>query len=327
MWGAGPVRAQDSLEPIMTKASLSREDIGALGSEVSDRVRKLESARSPADHTNARKKLINPSTIKGATPAGLDAFAIACAKELGPLTTSDKLETGMDAALVLQELNHAKAAEACATALSSSHAAVRMIAARGLQRLHPKIKDDAAMCETVLKAVGEAGAKEQDERVLRVLYQVTNFSKDAPEFKFAQQAARALNQILATRVSQLSSGSHDESRDEAGLEAATACYKAAGPEQGELGRNVYGLLSAAVDRYLQPALDPSYRPVLAGLIGRIETALHGMIRDSNGKVPTQKIADLIKGKASADVSKQSKQVEAAMVELRSTLKGDPWRLQ
>lgn len=325
---AAGVRAQDSVEEIIKKpGTLSPQDRGTLETEIAQRVKRVFSGTGAASKIeNARERLVKPVKIKGANPSTVDVYADLMSGELESMATGDDFDVALTAVLVLEELESAKTLDSLLASLHSKHAGVRYTAARAIGLLRAKIKDSAAACEKALSALGQAGSTEADEQVLRRIYAALNFKASASSFKFDDQAAAALNLVLASRVQQIKSGNRDTSRDEDAIAAATACYGGANAaRQAELIGHLYVLLDATVERYLDADTAPEALADIAKLAQRIERAMHDMIKASKAGPPRKLVSDLLKT-AAANREKLAPDVRAALQELRTVLRGDPWKL-
>ncbi|MFH1418094.1 MAG: hypothetical protein ABII12_07425 [Planctomycetota bacterium] len=321
-----PVRAQDRLAAIVTKDKLSRADRALIAAEVPERVKAFASAEgSSKRRTRERDKIIKTARTPNATQAGLDAYVEACGEELGPLAGSDALATALDAANILIELDNANASAALTRGLQSKHAAVRYRAARGLQLLHSRLKGESGKCRDALRALGQAGAVEQNEIVLKKIYEAVNFCTEIPGFAEADASGKALNTIFDRRIGRLASGGRNELADEPGFEAVAACYPSASKgTQRELAQNMAFLLAHGIDRYFDESTTEEYRPTLARLIKKGDDVVRDMIRASNQEAPEQRVGDLIASKSALSAKKPV--VEQALADLISVLRGDPWNI-
>lgn len=322
-----PASAQDSLESIIKSPTLSRAQRATMEAEISVRVKRLADAgANDARRADARERILRTAQIKGASPAGLDAYAEICASELVPLLTNPLYEMAQDATLLLTDLNNPNTVRAFAVALESKYAAVRLIAARGIQTLHKKLADRQSDCEDALTALGKAGAAERNEHALRVIYQAINFPADVPNFKYKDSCAAALNAIFDARIQQLHGGSHDEQRDAEGLTAAAACYAGASPDQkARLMGHLVDFLQLSIDRYFDPDTGEESLPLLADAVDRIETVIYGMMKQSNVTPPSSRMAGKLKSKVS-DRKKLETEIQASLKELHSQLEKEPWKL-
>lgn len=272
---AVPAAAQDAVAPYMKLDKLTRAQRAAIESEVAQRVRRLPDAGTDIDkREGARSRITRTATIEGATPAALEAYAEICSGELKPLLDHDVFETASDAALVLLALDHPATSNALADGLQSRHSGVRIMCARALHRLHPKLASDADRCRAALRALGRAGARESDEHVLRVIYGAIDFKGSVRTFKQGAQSADAVADVLAARVAQLAAGSRDELKDEAALEVVARCFGDA--EKGTRARlldAVAGLLGHALIRYFDEDTAPEYLATLSRLIVQMDQVL------------------------------------------------------
>jgi hypothetical protein len=247
-----------------------------------------------------------------------------CAGELTPLTHKQRHRP--DAVLALMAFDHANSARGFAAALSSDHAAIRLMAARGIQNLHAKLANRETDCDEALTALGKAGATERNEHVLRVTYRAINFPADVQGFKQMDACAAALNTVFDGRSQQLSAGSHNEHRDAEGLAAATACYAGAGSEQkAKLVKHQADFLRFAIDRYFDPDTGEESRPAIADAVDRIEKGIHGMMQASNVTPPSSSLASRLKAKTTDRKALES-DVRGSLKELFATLQKDPWRI-
>ena len=322
-----PVFAQDALESIIKSGTISGRQRATMEAELAQRVKRLaDSGSNEPRRVEARDRLIRTAQTKGASKAGLDAYAEICADELRPVMTNALFVLAKDALLVLSALDNANTAPAYAAALESPHAAIRLMAARGIQSLQKKLADRQSECEDVLAALGRAGAAERNEHVLRVIYQAVNFPAAAPKFKYADAATAALNAIFTSRLQQLAAGSRDEKRDVLGWAAATDCYGGAGDEQKALlMRNMAGFLQTVVDRFFDPDTGEDAYPALTDAADRIEKIIHDLIKASNVAPPTQRVAARLKGRIS-DRKKARTEAQADLQALMAILQKEPWNL-
>jgi|CXWL01.1.fsa_nt_gi hypothetical protein len=317
--------AQGRLEDAIKKPKPTRQELATIEAEVAQRVKKLsEAVGDSARLQDAKERLTKPAKSKDASPAGLAALTQACAKELSSLVADEDLDLGMASVLILRELDDVGSAEALAAALRSSHASVRIMAARSIHLLHKKLKGKKEECETVISALGLAGAAEKNPFALRRIYEAIKID---PGTELADRIADALIQVLASRVRQLAQGSRDEQIDVEGVEAAAACYARAGATQRVgLMRNLSALLAAAVNHYFEPDIGSEQLPRIAKTIAGIEQAMTAMARESKATPPSVKIADITKTRAS-DRAKQEKQAREALAAWLKVLKGEPWKIE
>ncbi len=322
-----PAHAQDSLETIIKSPTISRGQRATMEAEVSQRAKRLADAGpNEPQRADFKEKLIRTAQTKGASAAGLDAYAEICASELTPLVTQNLYEVAQDAVQTLTVLDNASTVPAFAAALTSEHAAIRLMAARGIQTLHAKLANRQAECEEALSALGKAGAVERNEHVLRVIYRAINFPIDVPNFKFADPCAAALNTVFGGRMQQIAGGSRDQQRDAEGLIAAAACYAGAGKEQkSRLMGHMADFLQSAVDRYLNPDTGEDSLTGLAGVVDRIETVIFDMMKQSNVTPPATRLSSRLKGRIS-DRKKLETEVRSTLNELLSVLEKDPWKV-
>ncbi|HVP10687.1 MAG TPA: hypothetical protein VMV94_05800 [Phycisphaerae bacterium] len=317
--------AQDQLAPVMTKAKLAKEDRDSIENAVAERVRRLGDAGNEKDRGKATEKLVAPIKTQGATKAALDAYADACATQLGTLVLKDSFDTAFNAVRVLLELDNQNAAPALAAALKSKYAAVRYQGARGLQLLHPKLKGEKDKSKAALQLLGDAGAAETDKVVLEAIYQAINFYSDVPDFQSGDDCAHALNTIFAARAKRMTGGPFDELVDEPAFEAAAASYASASPEeQVKLAQYLSLFLSHAVNRYFAGDTAEEYLPTLAGLIKKMEDTLRTMIKASGKDAPQTTISGELGSKASP--AKKEAPARSALQNLLAVLKGEPWNL-
>ena len=318
--------AQDRLEAIVTKRKITNRDRAKIEAEVAQRAKRLADAGKDDHRRNvAREILLKTSQISGTTQAGLDAYAEACASELASLTTSELFETSFDAISVLIELDNVNTAEALAAALRSRHAATRFRAARGLQRMHKKLANHQRACRKILRALGDAGAVEKQDVVLRVIYEAIDLSGDVKNPGAAEGCAHALNTVFESRLEQLESGKRNETVDLPGLRAAANCYAATNAEQKALLiGSVARFLTHTVDRYVAADTAEDHLPVLAKLIKTSEATIHSMIKASQKRPPSKKVGSVLNGRAPTSKTKQD--ARDALTDLAAILRGDPWNL-
>lgn len=316
-------RAQDPLEETAKKAKITEADRAKIQTQVKSRIEKLVDAGKDGDQRQAaRERLLAPSRIKGAGKEFLDIYAELCAEGLKSYAPSEVMETGFDAVLVMAELNNPIAATALAVGLKSIHPATRMLAVRGILSLRKTLVADEKTAKSVLRILGEAGAEETQPLVLRLVYQAIDVSQEVKSELLADDAAKALNAVLAGRLSRLALGARDEADDEPGILAAGRLYPGASESQRRLLiGHLFKLLCRSVDRYYAADTADSYKPVLVATAKKIEDAVLEMIKASKARVPGKTVAEAMK-KGGRD--RQS--ADAACRELQAILKGDPWKL-
>lgn len=314
--------AQDRLESIASKPKIDDRDRARISTEVAERVRKLAEAGADADQRRqSRERLKATPNLKVATREFKEVYAEACARELAALVVSEVFENGLDAALTLEALKHVKTAEALASALRSIHAPVRLRAARGLQALSKELAADPQIARPILRALGEAGAVEAEPAVLRAIYQAIDQGAAAKDDQLADDGARALNGVLAGRLTRLAGGRRDEVLDERAIESAARFYAGASEAQKkQLLDNLSKWLRHAVERYFSSDTAEGYLPTLASLTRKAESSIHEMIKASKAKAPEKKVADALKKGGKRE------QAVAALNELQTVLKGEPWNL-
>jgi len=319
----GVCRAQDAVAAVLRKSAITAVDKGTLETELPPRVKHVFGNPTNLSAGDARNKLVTPTKEKDVTPAGLDAYSEVLCGELEKYVGQQDLNQALTATLVLKELESPKTIDTLLAALKSPHPGVRFIAVQGLQALRSKIKADDTAAPNVIAALGKAGADEKDEQVLRRIYETLNFKPASGDFKFNDQVAAALSEIFASRLRALTGGSHDEYRDEDSYAAAANCYAAATPpHQAALIAAMYEFLRFSLDHYFDPGVAPESLPVVIRRIQRAEKALDEMMNASK-VTPQRSIADRLKP---ADRQKQEKDIRAALEELHTLLKGDPWKL-
>ncbi len=316
--------AQDVIAGIIQKKSLSRNDLATMEAEISQRVKRLASGANPDQLEEARDRMLKTAQTSGASEAGLDAYVEISARELAPLVSGGAFDVAFHTALLLNALHHVKTIDALAQALSSKHDAIRYMAAKGIQRLHRQAKDRQAECQLALRTLGRAGASERDEHVLRAIYQAIDFPADVSDFAYGQDCAGALLEVFGSRARAWASGSRDELKDEAGLEAAARCYASASDRQkSELVRYLSEYLGMTVDRYFDDDTAPEYRRTLAALIGRTEEIIRGIMEGARVTVPSARIA---LNPRAGDQAKEEKGARSAMSGLLAVLRGPPWNI-
>jgi hypothetical protein len=318
-------RGQDPLEDLIKKQKISRQDRAAMETEISSRVQQLTEAGANAQLRKERTDyLIRMSRLKGASPEGLAAFAELAAQELAQVTNTSNFDSAFAAMLVIVDISHAQTSAALASALSSEHPAVRYLAARGSKSLHTKLADDAKRSVALLQALGEQGAKETDPLVREMIYKALDFNSDAADFKHANAQADAMVAVFAGRMTTLAAGSNDEAGDLAGISAAAACYsKASKDTKIRLIASVTGLMELAITRYFASQTSVESLPKLAEVITAEEKAIRSMIQASKVQPPAKTIASALSGN---DRQKNEAPTRAALSELRTVLRGDPWKL-
>lgn len=316
---------QDVLASIIIKPKIEARDAAQIRTQVEERVRRLAQAGSDADRRQeARDRLLATARVKGATAAGLEAYAQRCADSLGDLTVSEKLENAFDAVWILVDLNHINTIEALAGALRSQHAAVRIRAARGLQQLHAALGKEPAACRSALRALGQAAAEETQEVVLRVFYDALDLSAEAAKPEIADECGRAVATILESRLLQFESGKRNETLDQPLYELAARCYgNASAQTQARLVQQTFLIARHAVARYYDADTHQDYHAPLAGLIGGMEASLHTMMKAAKVKVPDRGLADVIK---KTGKPKDEAVARKALGDLRDALQAGSWGL-
>ncbi len=327
MVAPGAALAQDRLAAIVKKKNIGRSDRARVDAEVAERVKGskgLISAGTDKDRReSARQKLIATAQTPAATSAGLDAYARACAKHLAGLTSSERRETAFDAVWVLIELDNMHTAEALATALKSPHADVRFRAARGIELIHDRLGSNESACRRVLEALGKAGASEKQAPALMMIYQTIKGCAGGTSPAIAEECARAINAVFESRLRQLDAGKRNETIDQAGYEAAAACYSAASADRKtELVKHMARFLTHSVNRYFDPDTAPGYRPTLAKVINNAEGNLRGMIEASGKQAPDQLVGSALRGQRPTTSMEQS--ARAALADLEAVLQAPPW---
>lgn len=315
----------DVLESVVKKAKLDRADRAKIEAEITVRVKRfMDAAGNPRRRRNARQELIATSRIPGATSAGLDAYAEACADELNGPIHNKKLMVALDAINILVALDNQNTAAALARALSSEHVSVRYAAADGIRALHKTLAKRRSACRNILRALGRAGETERHELVLREAYRAINFKADVANFQSTDEAAQALARVFAARSEQLSKGSHDEWKDLEGYIAAADCYADANPDtQRELIRHLAHFLTIHVERYAAPDLADAYLPTLRKTVRSLEKSIHGMMRTSKVSPPGKTVSAAIRKKPG---NRSKRKARAALTELNALLKREPWNL-
>lgn len=318
--------ARDVLAEIVAQAKLSDRDRAKITSEVTQRAKELVDAQSDAGRRkDARDTLVGTARVKNATPVGIEAYAEACADQLGGIVTNPRLEPALDAILVLVAIDHVNATNALATATLSPHAAVRYRAIRGIQLLQPRLAKDEQACRTALRALGRAGAAEQEELVLRITYEAVDFRARIPDFRFAQAGAEALNTVLASRLDRLRAGSGDAWKDVDAFAAAENYYPNAGAaQQSLLVHHVGGILSVLVDKYCDSATSRGSLGGLKSIVEKAEGALRHMMQASGVGAPSKRVSEALNTKKVDSASKQ--QAKEALADLQALLKKAPWNL-
>lgn len=321
----GTLRAQDSLEGIIKSKDISRTQEATMEAEVALRFRRLADAKSADSRESARERITRTATIAGATPAGLAAYAKTCAAEAWNLVSNDDLDKATDGIMVLSVLDHPNTSEALAEGLRSKHAVVRLMAARAIEKLQNKLKDEPSKVRSALSALGRAGASEQEAIVLRVIYQAIDFKADVPSFKNAGDSADALAAVLDARMSQLESGSRGEMTDDYAIDAAVRCYgDAAKNVQAKLISCMYRYLAVCVDRFFDPETASEYLPTLDRLINRIEDAIRNMAKASGSALSCN---DLKLNPRQAGNAKHQEDATKILDCISNALAGDPWNVR
>jgi len=321
-----PVSAQqDVLASIVTKPKIDAGDAAQIRTQVGERVRRLTQAGTDSDRRKeARERLLATARVKGATPAGLEAYATSCAESLADLTGSEKLENAMDAVWVLVDLGHIGTTDALAAALASPHAAVRIRAARGLQQLRAQLVKEPSACRAALRALATAGAEETREPVLRVIYVALDMGADLAKSDLSDDCGKAVATILESRLAQFRIGTRNEALDLPLYDLAAQCYSGASPQtQGRLVELLFLIADHGVSRYYSRDTHPDYHGPLGELVGRVEASLHAMMKAAKVKIPDRGLADVIK---KTGKPKDEEAARRALEDLRNALRGGPWGL-
>ncbi|MBX3395092.1 MAG: hypothetical protein KF841_06955 [Phycisphaerae bacterium] len=315
--------AKDELDSIVKKDKLSDGDVATIDTVVEQRVRKLsDAAKNPKQLRDARDALIATATVKQATPAGLDAYAASCSKSLIGPVLSENLAVGLEATRVLTELSNARCIETLTSALRSPHAAVRYRAAIGIRDLHTKIAPNRAAARPTLSALGSAGALEENELVLRSIYEAIDFKKSASTFQFGDDSAAALSEIFTARLAALDRGSRDESKDTAGLEAAGRCFADANDaHKAEIVAALIAFLGKQVDRYCAADTAPEYVPSLQPVARTTEGSLKNALDSARVAAPDFPVSRNMAQKVTDAARKATRD---GLEEWRSAVNKSPW---
>lgn len=320
----GTAHAQDALENIIKSKDISRTQAATMEAEVALRFRRLTGAKSTDSRAEARDRITKTAQIPGASPAGLATYAKTCANEAAGLVSSESLDRATDGVMVLSDLDHPDTSDTLADALKSPHAAVRLMAARVIVKLHDKLKDDASRCRSLLSALGRAGAAEQDGIALRVIYQAIDFKANVSSFKSGAESADALATVLAARISQLESGGRDETNEEIAIDAAVRCYSDASKStQSKLISLMSRLLGVGVERFFAADTASDYLPTLDRFLGRVDDAIRKMAEASS----SNSLKDCPKLRLSPRSAGSKKHQEDALKVLdciSAAIAGDPW---
>lgn len=315
--------ARDELEAIVRKDKLSSADVATIETVVRDRAKKLSNAsKNPKQLRDTRNALIATAKVSKASQAGLDAYALACSSELISTVTQDELQLGLEAVQVLVELNHANCAEALSAALRSTHPAVRYRAAIGIRALHARIKDNRAACRSALASLAGTGALEENDVVLRAIYQAIDFKASVPNFQNSDDAAGALIDVFAGRINQLARGSRDEWKDTVGFESAANCFAdATAAHKADLVVQLARFLAEMVGRYQEPDTSPDYIPTLQSTTKTLESTLQKFLKSANLDAPSNPVS----GKMATTRTESSKgAVQAGYTEWIEAFKKSPW---
>jgi len=319
-----PSHAQDPLESLAKKATLTRQDKGVLDTEVRQRVDRLTEGGPRLEE--ARDRILRSIRLAGATKAFREAYAEACAKRLTGVPNNDNQDVALAATLILLELEDPGVVETLVGAFRSEHAGVRYLAVKGVMKLSPLITNDQAACAAVLSGLGRAGALERDRIVARTILEALNSKPAGGPFKCGAAGAAAVNEILAAWVQRPA-----EIRPEAPLarllcEAGAAYYGVAGAEeQAKMIGRFYDLLTRATARALDPAAGSDSAASALRLVEVIEGTILGMVNQAKAKPPSRRVADAVKDGA-ADPQKADSEVRSSLAQLRSVLRGPPWNL-
>lgn len=322
---ATPARAADKLESIVKQQDLSREDKARLDQEVQERAQRLVSAadETPGEREDARARLVETTRISGATDPALSYYAEQCANHLSLVLLSDKRPAAEDAALVLRMVNRKETARSLVTGLRSPFEAVQYHCAVGIRNLHKQIADDRGLVTDALDALGDVGSKSRNEALLRAVYEAINFAGSIQNFPGSDQQANALAKVLKGRLKAIESGSQDEIKDAAGYQAALAIgqVKTSIEAKRELLAILVDMLEAQALRYADTNKD--YFPTLGRLVSQLEQAIHQILRSENTNPPSQTVTSIVKERPSKS---RASAALAAVNELRSIMKRDPWRV-
>ncbi|GJQ27478.1 MAG: hypothetical protein HBSAPP02_25100 [Phycisphaerae bacterium] len=319
-------QAQSSLETLLKKASLNREEKATLEAEIKNKVKQLVDAPNAQALTDRRDFLLKLTRTSGMTPAGLAALADAAAEPLQIVAAGDAFDAAYAATVVLVELKHPRAVGAMVAVLASEFPAVRYMAARGLKSTMPQLQASPGEFTTALEGLAQRGTKERDPIVLRALYDAIDVHAAGINAKNGDACATALATVFRGRLDALASGSRDESKDLRGIAASTPCYEKAGEDgRVQLAAAMAGLLDHCINRYFDPDTSVEARPGLADVAAEQEKALRQFMKTSGVKEPGKTVAAVLKSQ-STDLAKQETDARAALEEIRRILRGDPWKL-
>lgn len=318
--------ARDDLEAIVRKDTLNNSDLATIETVVNQRVKRFNEASNNAkQRREARDALIATAKVSKASQAGLDAYAEACAGPLVGAVTSDKLQVGLEAVQILIELNNPRALDALCSALGSSHAAVRYRAAIGVRALHSRIAGDRGLARTALSALGNAGSSEENEHVLRAIYEAIDFKSGVAAFQFSDDSAAALLDVWQGRLAQLRRGSRDEWKDVSGFECAGRNFSdASNSHKAELVAALFEFLKIMAARYDSADSASDYIPTLRDAAKSLEQSLEQILRSASVDSPSNAVSGKMADKRT---DSSQKAVQEGLEAWRAALNKSPWPLR
>jgi len=294
---ASELRAQN-ISTLVTKRTLTAEDNATIQLWVTKRAQTLSNG-DEKDIKNVEDDITKLVTAAKPSTAFAGAFAGQCGEQMGNVTrqSGDPLDQqrGAAAVRILTMLDRAETATALAGALQSSHPAVRFTAAKAIQRLHKQLTDENDV-ESVLNALGEAGASEQSALVLPEIYRAIDFKTWAQNPKFGNMMAGALARLFSGRAGRLAQGARDESVDLVGLNAAATVVPSAGAtNRKQLARAVLALMVQAVERHLDDQTNDASRTALVPLISKEQDIVSRLLQAGGVTPPSDSIPAMLRG--------------------------------
>lgn len=271
----------DPLARYAAKTQLDDSDRAKIRVEATDRARDLKNAATEDGRRSARAALIGSMKLNKASPAFLKYYVVQCVNQLSPLLSGQQLVPALDAIVVLRQLNHLDSRSAVITGLGSVHVGVRYVAAKASQDLLNLMKGPND-CPGLIAALGKAGRRERDSRVIREIYVSIGIHAGTRNAGLANECAEALADVLESRAQ----GAGDESVDRLGYKAAADCYKASGASQrNRLRRSARRLMESEVDGFLNRDSSTAKRDVLIGVLSEADNALRKMLAESGVDAP------------------------------------------
>jgi len=241
--------ADDGLEALRSRPTLTDEERAAIRNWVAERVRLLVGSDPSASQRAAEQLRAGSRGEKEFR----DAYVQACVEIIGSEFRRLELTPAARLVALVGTLGDTRTIDLLLSALQDERAGVRAAAAAGLRNLQTKLAGNADMLPRVIDALREAGRKEKSATALRLIYQALNYSNSSVTGD-RRLACSALLTILDDRLRQTGSPALPaDGADGTGLQVAWALRESL----DEASRRQYATIVArwlhyAVRRYTGP---------------------------------------------------------------------------